>query len=292
VLAARRVCVNGVIEVHEARRLKADDVILLADSGAPPLRPGQIVIVYRDDDVVVVEKPPHVVTTRRPEERHWPAAKRGLAPTLDELTAAVLAPTQSDRPSRRSPRPQSGTPLFRVQRLDRETSGLVVFARTKTAAEKLIEQFAARTVERTYFALVNGRPESQTISSALVRDRGDGFRGSSPDGKSGQTAITHLRLLKSVGGISAVECRLETGRTHQIRIHLCELGTPVCGEPVYTHRLGEAPQPDAFGAPRLALHAARLGFRHPTSGQSLSFRSAWPRDLAGWMDRRFLDLNG
>jgi 23S rRNA pseudouridine1911/1915/1917 synthase len=290
-LEDRRVRVNEVIEIHEARRLKADDVVAVTELGSAPLEPGQITIVYADNDLVVVEKPPHIVTTRRPEEQHWPAAKRALAPTLDELTAAALAPETPRTSSRRPSRPQPPASLYRVQRLDRETSGLVVFARTKRAAENLVEQFAARNVERIYFAVVNGRPESQTISTRLVRDRGDGLRGSSPDGKSGQRAVTHLKLLKHIQGVSVVECRLETGRTHQIRIHLCELGAPVCGEAVYTHRLGEAPKLDQSEAPRLALHAAQLGFRHPITGQALSFRSTWPQDLAAWTNRRFLDLN-
>ncbi|HUQ69951.1 MAG TPA: RluA family pseudouridine synthase [Planctomycetaceae bacterium] len=279
--------VNGIVEIHDARRLKADDVVVVGTAGTSPLQPQQIEIVYVDGDLVVVEKPPHVVTTRRPEEQRWPLAKRQLAPTLDELTAAALAPTSRTPRTNRHGRKSSPTiaPLFRVQRLDRETSGLVVFARTPDAAKRLIEQFTAHTVERVYFAVVNGKPDSQTVSTALVRDRGDGLRGSSRDGKSGQSAVTHLKRLNSTGPLSLVECRLETGRTHQIRIHLCELGTPVCGEPVYTHRLGEAAQADESGAPRLALHAARLGFRHPITEETKMFTSMWPQDLAVWTER-------
>jgi 23S rRNA pseudouridine1911/1915/1917 synthase len=281
-LAARRVLVNGVVEVHEARRLKRDDVVLLEVAGTPALQPSQIELVYADADIVVVQKPPHIVTTRRPEERHWPPEKRQLVPTLDELTAAALA-SQSLLPRGKRKGSREPAPLFRVQRLDRETSGLVVFARTAEAAKRLIEQFSARTVERVYFAFVNGRPTSGTVSTALVRDRGDGLRGSSRDGKSGQSAVTHVRFLKRLRGASVVECRLETGRTHQIRIHLCEAGSPVCGERVYTHRLGETARPDESGAPRLALHAARLGFRHPITGRALSFQWNWPDDLAEWI---------
>lgn len=283
-VAARRVLVNNVVEIHEARRLKRDDVVVVGTAGTSPLQPQQIEIVYVDGDIVVVEKPPHVVTTRRPEEQRWPLAKRQLAPTLDELTAAALAPASRVPRSNRHGRKPSPTiaPLFRVQRLDRETSGLVVFARTADASKRLIEQFTAHTVERVYFAVVNGRPESQTVSTALVRDRGDGLRGSSRDGKSGQAAVTHLKRLSSVGPLSLMECRLETGRTHQIRIHLCEIGAPVCGEPVYRHRIGETAQADDSGAPRLALHAARLGFRHPITGETKAFVSAWPQDLATW----------
>lgn len=291
-LADRRVRVNDVLEIHEARRLKSTDLVTVAGTGSRPLRSNQIAVVFADRDLVVVEKPPHLVTTRRPEERRWSAAKRALAPTLDELTAAALAPPAPPRSrSPQKPRHPSDPPrLFRVQRLDRETSGLVVFARHQAAADKLIEQFAARSVERTYWAVVLGHPPSQTISTRLVRDRGDGLRGSTRDGKSGQSAVTHVTHLRSVGPVSLIECRLETGRTHQIRIHLAEINTPVCGDPVYHAPCGQKPTQDNSGAPRLALHAARLGFQHPLSGQALRFESAWPPDLASWSTANFPGL--
>lgn len=283
-LASRQVRVNGTVEVHEARRLKLTDVVSCDDVPTAPPRPELIRIVHCDDDLVVVEKPTDLVTTRRPEEQHWPAAKKRLAPTLDELVAEAIADRRTtSRPRQRTAR--SSPPLFRVQRLDRQTSGLVVFAWTEEAAKGLIRQFQEHTVERTYLAVVRGSPESQTISIPLVRDRGDGLRGPSRDGRGGQPAVTHVRRLATADGLSLVECRLETGRTHQIRIHLCELGTPVCGEPVYRHRLGETASPDTSGAPRLALHAARLGFRHPRSGERLTFTSPWPDDLAAWIKR-------
>jgi 23S rRNA pseudouridine1911/1915/1917 synthase len=283
-LTSRRVQVNGVVEIHEARRLKAGDRVTISPSPTAAPRPEQLRIVFADQELVVVDKPPHLVTTRRPEELHWPDARKRLAPTLDELVADALG-IRSTTPRHRGRQRPAAPPLLRVQRLDRETSGLVVFARTQAAATGLIRQFRERTVERVYLAVVRGRPDSQTISLPLVRDRGDGLRGPSRDGRGGQRAVTHIRCLQTVGNLSLVECRLETGRTHQIRIHLCELGTPVCGESTYRHRLGEAVIEDASAALRQALHAARLGFRHPISNEWLTFVSPWPGDLTAWLSQ-------
>jgi 23S rRNA pseudouridine1911/1915/1917 synthase len=118
-----------------------------------------------------------------------------------------------------------------------------------------------------------------------VRDRGDGRRGSTKNPKLGQHAVTHVRPLEPLGKYSLVECRLETGRTHQIRIHLSELGHFVCGDKVYSQPLYRKPLEDKSRAPRLALHAAELGFVHPATGESLRFKMPLPRDLQEFIDR-------
>lgn len=282
VLNARRVLVNGVLCIHEGRRLqRGDEVRFLADPAAAPLKPTQLLIHYVDDHLVVADKPAGVVSTRRPEEQHWPAEKKRLAPTLDELIAArlqavpVLA-VKNRRPA--GPLP----PLLRVQRLDRDTTGVIVFARTTPAAAILIDQFAEHRAERVYSAIVAGCPPATTIRSHLVRDRGDGHRGSSPDGRHGVPAVTHLRPIETRGGFTKVECRLETGRTHQIRIHLSELGFPVCGDREYGSPVGEAMPDRQKPPPRLALHAAFLAFIHPATQQRMEFASPWPADLEDW----------
>ncbi|MDP1798213.1 MAG: RluA family pseudouridine synthase [Planctomycetaceae bacterium] len=275
-LSARRVLVNGVLCIHEARRLqRGDEVRLLADPVTSALKPAQLVIHYVDEHIVVVDKPIGVVSTRRPEEQHWPAEKKRLAPTLDELVAARLRaiPVVAVKPRK----PIALPPLLRVQRLDRETTGIIVFARTTPAAAVLIDQFAEHRAERVYYAVVPGCPPVTTIRSHLVRDRGDGHRGSSPDGKHGVPAVTHVRPLETRGGFTKVECRLETGRTHQIRIHLSELGFPVCGDREYG-----ATEPSRNEPPRLALHAAFLAFIHPATQQRMEFNSPWPEDLNEW----------
>ncbi len=277
-LSARRVLVNGVLCIHEGRRLqRGDEVRFLADPAASPLKPMELVIHYLDDHLVVAEKPAGIVSTRRPEEQHWPVEKKRLAPTLDELIAARLRTVPVVALKKKSQPVAPLPPLLRVQRLDRDTTGVIVFARTTPAAAILIDQFAEHRAERVYHAIVAGCPPTTTVRSHLVRDRGDGHRGSSPDGRHGVPAVTHVRPLETRGGFTKVECRLETGRTHQIRIHLSELGFPVCGDREYGPPAAERNPP-----PRLALHAAFLAFIHPATQQRMEFTSPWPADLNDW----------
>jgi 23S rRNA pseudouridine1911/1915/1917 synthase len=166
----------------------------------------------------------------------------------------------------------------------------MVFARTPEAEVSLIRLFSKHRIERAYLAVVHGHPEAGTIETMLVRDRGDGLRGSVPSGddpgdQPAQQAITHVKPLERIGDYSLVECRLDTGRTHQIRIHLSERGHMLCGEKTYTHPPGGRPQADASGAPRQALHAAELGFIHPVTGDTLHFKSPLPADLQQWLKR-------
>jgi 23S rRNA pseudouridine1911/1915/1917 synthase len=166
----------------------------------------------------------------------------------------------------------------------------MVFARMPQAEQALIRMFARHAVQRAYVAVVRGHVEAQTIDTWLVRDRGDGLRGSTSLGEAAEgarRAITHIRPMQHVaapgGEYTIVECRLETGRTHQIRIHLSEIGHPLCGEKVYTHRPDDKPRADVSGAPRQALHAAELAFIHPITQQPLRFRMPLPPDLKSWI---------
>jgi 23S rRNA pseudouridine1911/1915/1917 synthase len=172
--------------------------------------------------------------------------------------------------------------VIAVHRIDRDTSGLVVFARTRAAANHLTRQFRGHAVDRRYLALTRGTPPAGRIESVFVRDRGDGRRGSvkEPDAEGGKRAVTHVRVLEELGRFAAVECRLETGRTHQVRIHLGEAGTPLCGEGVYDRPPDGRPVPDGSGADRPMLHAARLGFRHPESDEAMTWEAKPPADFA------------
>jgi 23S rRNA pseudouridine1911/1915/1917 synthase len=153
------------------------------------------------------------------------------------------------------------------------------------AERGLGRQFRRHTVHRRYLALVSGFVGPQRVHSWLVRDRGDGRRGSSPVPGVGKEAVTHVEVVERLPGHTLLACRLETGRTHQIRIHLAELGHPVCGDKVYSLRRTGEVIPDASGAPRLALHAAELGFTHPTTGDEMKWEMALPADLRGVIDR-------
>jgi 23S rRNA pseudouridine1911/1915/1917 synthase len=167
-----------------------------------------------------------------------------------------------------------------VHRLDKDTSGLVVFARTPEAERHLGIQFRRHTIERRYLAVVRGRATDQRLESYLVPDRGDGRRGSAEPSK-GKHAVTHVHVLEDLGDFTLVECRLETGRTHQVRIHLGESGTPLCGERIYDRPLHGRPLlADTTTFPRPALHAARLGFEHPATGKHMAWQSPLPADMA------------
>ncbi len=282
-LTARRVMLSGNLCVDPARRLKLQDVVkILPYPAAPPPREEDVRIRYLDEHVIVVEKPAGLTTTRHKEERDWPARRKQLQPTLDELLPAIVA-----RKEGRARRGRKGVPppVRPVHRLDRETSGLLVFARSVKAERNLGEQFRRHTTHRRYLAIALGRVEAQTIETRLVRDRGDGRRGSTGEPGVGKRAVTHVRPLEDLGGYTLVECRLETGRTHQIRIHLAECGHPLCGEKIYNQPLRGAPPADESGAPRAALHAAELGFQHPVTGESMRFEMALPDDLAEFLNR-------
>jgi 23S rRNA pseudouridine1911/1915/1917 synthase len=297
----RRIMIDGNVCTDGARRLRAGEVVKLLAAAAPaPPTSADLRIVYLDEHCVVVEKPPGITTVRHREERSWPARRRQLQPTLDELLPLAIARELAERrfqekrladpdtrrgsaaASRRSRLPRTA-PVFAVHRIDRETSGLVVFARSIPAARILAEQFRVHDTQRRYLAIVEGRPATRTIRSHLVRDRGDGRRGSA-DEESGKLAITHVRTVERLGPRhSLVECRLETGRTHQIRIHLSEAGHPLVGERVYRSKASRPgdrrraqPEPTVG---RVALHAAELGFVHPASGERVRFECPLPRDL-------------
>jgi 23S rRNA pseudouridine1911/1915/1917 synthase len=176
--------------------------------------------------------------------------------------------------------------VFAVHRLDRDTSGLVVFARTPEASSHLGKQFRAHTTERRYLALVRGRATAGRIESNLVADRGDGRRGSTATPGEGARAVTHVEVVEELGEYTLVACRLETGRTHQVRIHLAEAGTPLCGEHVYDRPPHGRPLPDGSGARRIMLHAETLGFDHPATGE----RVRWTAPLSADVSRLLEEL--
>jgi 23S rRNA pseudouridine1911/1915/1917 synthase len=273
---AQRLKVGNRVEVHGFTAAGAAKPVVGAKRKAATTSPkysGPMpTIVYEDDSVVVVDKPAGLTTMRHAEEaaEFGARGKHYLPATLADLLPPLLG--QPDRP------------LRPVHRIDRDTSGLVVFARSAMAERELGAQFRVHSVERRYLALVRGRAVAGRIESFLVRDRGDGRRGSSTAGE-GQRAVTHIKILEELGGYTLVECRLETGRTHQIRIHLGEQGTPLCGEKVYDRPINGKPAPDESGAGRPMLHAARLGFRHPETGEKMSWSCPLPDDMEELLGR-------
>jgi 23S rRNA pseudouridine1911/1915/1917 synthase len=262
-----RVRVDGVVERDPARRVRADAAVA-CDPRAPKERRGVLAddaIVHLDRWVVVVDKPPNVLTL--PYEP-------GDRDTLVRRTEARLR--------RREPRFQ--TELGVVQRLDKGTSGVLVFARTLDAKRHLAAQLREHDVERVYLAWVHGVPRVGTHETHLLDDRGDGLRGSwervrgrgaSPPADA-RVAITHVVDVRAAGDASLVTCRIETGRQHQVRIHLAEAGYPLIGEEVYVRDFAGV----RIRAPRPMLHAFRLGFRHPKDEAPVRFEVPPPEDFS------------
>lgn len=294
-LKTRRVTINGNLCMDVGRRLRLTDVVkLLTQSVAPPPDECDIRIVYLDKHIVVVEKPAGMTSTRHSEEQEMSPRRRQLQPTLDELIPRAIAQSEARAKkgarNGKNDRGRKGVKgavrrVRAVHRLDRDTSGLLVFARTAEAQTHLEHQFRAHTTRRRYVAVVRGHVESQTIESYLVRDRGDGRRGSTTLPNVGKRSVTHIQAVERLGDYTLIECRLETGRTHQIRIHLSEKGHPLCGDKVYGQPLFRVGEPDTSGAPRLALCAVELGFVHPVTGEAMHFENPPPRDFAQFVER-------
>ena len=274
-IEARRVRIDDDVCTDEARRLKEGELVeLLAQPKPLPkeAHPERLVVRHLDGHVVVVEKPAGVNSVRHPSELEWSEQRRQLVPTLQDLATWAVA-------RRHNVRPNTLPPLRIVHRLDKETSGLLVFARSADAERGLGLQFKMHTVSRRYLTLIAGAMSPQTIASILVKDRGDGRRGSSTFPGPGKRAVTHVLPVETLPGFTLLECRLETGRTHQIRIHLSEAGHPVCGDKVYCKRPTGEVVADASLAPRLMLHATELGFEHPVTGARLHFDMPMPPDM-------------
>jgi len=234
--------------------------------------PLDLELVYADEAVVVVNKPAGLTTMRHAEEAaEFGSRGRAYLPkTLQDFLPHLLG----------DPRAK----CFAVHRIDRDTSGLVAFARTPAAAKHLTEQFRKHTVDRRYLAIVRGgAPTVPRIESILIADRGDGrrgtFTGKGEAPEDSRRAVTHVTVLAEKANFALVECRLETGRTHQVRIHLGEAGHPLCGERIYDRPKHGAPLADGSVAKRPLLHAARLGFVHPVHGKLMTWDQIPPADF-------------
>src|SRR3569833_3609810 len=169
-----------------------------------------------------------------------------------------------------------------VHRIDKDTSGLLVVAKTDVAHEGLAKQFAAHSIDRRYLAIVNGVPRATggTVDAALARSANNRKKITIVENGRGKRAITHWKRLNALRDAALVECRLETGRTHQVRVHMASIGHPLLGDPVY----GRAGKTNGkllkeLGFHRQALHAAELGFVHPVTKNRLSFSSPMPPDM-------------
>jgi len=245
-----RVLVNErPVRDGRARVAPADRVRLAAGGARAPALPALLRLIHEDDDLLVIDKPAGLLTIATEDERERTAYRL----VWDHLAAR--------RPPRRP---------FIVHRLDRDTSGLLVFATSPATKRHLQAQFAARTAERRYVAVVDGRvaADAGTLQSRLVQDQGLRVR----PGRGGKAAITHYRVLARRRDATALELTLGTGRRQQIRVQLAEIGHPIAGDRAHGSRR------DPFG--RLALHACRLSVVHPATGAPAVFETPAP---AGWV---------
>jgi 23S rRNA pseudouridine1911/1915/1917 synthase len=168
-----------------------------------------------------------------------------------------------------------------VHRIDKDTSGLLVVAKTDVAHEGLARQFAAHSIDRRYLAIVSGVPKTSggTVDAPLARSSANRKKIAIVEGSRGKRAVTHWKRLEMLSDSALVECSLETGRTHQVRVHMASIGHPLLGDPVYGRSRDHRELLKSLGFQRQALHAAELGFTHPVTKHRLSFSSGMPADM-------------
>jgi 23S rRNA pseudouridine1911/1915/1917 synthase len=294
--AAQLIENGSVHKKQSATKIKAS---MIARTGEeyqivlPPPEPVELIpldldldIVFEDEHLLVINKPAGLVV--------HPAAGHAQ----DTLVNALIHKIENFSMGFGEKRPGI------VHRLDKDTSGLLVVAKNDGVQAHLVSQFKARTVSRLYRAIVLGVPKKKedVIESLLARHpkqrkKFASVRANTGSASTGKKAITHYKTIRTYSTeLSLLECRLKTGRTHQIRIHMSELGHPLVGDKLYGNSSRENKlrpaliKDEVLALDRLGLHAAELGFIHPVSGKDLFFRAPWPKDLLsllkvlGWSD--------
>jgi len=276
-----RVTLNGKPTTDASRKVRAGDVYIVSvpppEKAVPEAQDIPLAIIFEDDDVIVIDKPAGFVVHPAPGNRDSTLVNALLAHCGDSLSGigGVARPGI-------------------VHRLDKDTSGLIVVAKNDAAHQALSAQFAGRSLSRTYHALVWGSlsPQSGSFDGPIGRSSRD--RKKMAVTARGKEAVTNYRVLKDYGVASLVECKLETGRTHQIRVHLAHSTHPVVGDQTYgsarlkrkiaaattdDQRRAKKIQEELLKFPRQALHAMELHFIHPRSGKMRKFASKLPADM-------------
>ena len=263
-IASGSVLLDGEIVTRASRLVAAGAMLELVADPRPthavvtPRLADGLSVVHEDRDIVVVDKPAGVAA-------HPSLGWEGPSVT-EHLAAAGIAIATSGAPERQGV----------VSRLDVGTSGLMVLARSERAYSLLKQAFRDKTVDKTYQALVQGHPDpfTGTIDAPIGRHPGHEWKMAIVEG--GRESITHYETLEAHRTATLVEVRLETGRTHQIRVHFAAIGHPCCGDPLYGSDPALARR---LGIDRQWLHATRLAFEHPVEGSHVEFESELPRDL-------------
>ncbi len=276
-LAKRLIDIGGVhLAGRRVRRCSqlvstGEDVEVFIDKQPPtPMPLEEERILYRDQDLIVLDKPAGMATQ----------------PTPARYQGTVYAELQNllSDPRRKGQRPSIGM----VQRLDRDTSGVMVFSIHKRAHKKMTEAFRGRNIDKIYWAMISGRPQNEqgAFCSQLARRRSTNLVVSVARG--GKPAETHYRILQALGQVSLVEVKLITGRTHQIRAHFSEAGLPLLGDTAY----GGPQMINHLNIPRQMLHSRELTFCHPVSGKKMIFSASLPDDFSTLLQHVDGSLNG
>jgi 23S rRNA pseudouridine1911/1915/1917 synthase len=275
----QQLMIDGAVELRgaglrkPASRLQAGDRLMVELRPTPQAQAFvaqamALVVVFEDADLLVIDKPAGLVV--HPAAGHWSGT------LLNGLLAHHAGAAQL---------PRAGI----VHRLDKDTSGLMLVGKSRQAVEALVRAIAAREVQREYIALAHGAwrgPSVQEVDQTIGRDSNNRLRMAvlRPDATSGKTARTTVTLLASQPEVSLVRCKLHTGRTHQIRVHMGWLGHPLVGDSLYGGR-------PLWGLARQALHAQRLRLAHPINGEPLDFVQPPPADLLSALAQSGLHYN-
>lgn len=270
---------GGAVQINGSPCTRASTKVRAGDRGTVSLRPTPqsqafkpeampLDVVFEDEHLRVIHKPAGLVV--HPAPGNWTGTLLNGLLASDDRAASL---------------PRAGI----VHRLDKDTSGLMVVARSRKAMDALVQAIAARQVHRQYLALAHREwagPARRVVTAAIGRDPRNRLRMAVVDlaRDSGKPAVTEFALLDTARGVSWVQCTLQTGRTHQIRVHLASLGHPLVGDVLY----GGAP---GAGLSRQGLHAFRLAFQHPVTGGSLEFRAPLPGDILLALQDRGLRYN-
>lgn len=266
-IAQGNVRINDSECLNKKKPVSADDIISVSmpEPSVPDVKPQDIPldIVYEDEDVTVVNKPAGMVVHPAPGNPDGTLVNALLYRYKDQLSSinGVLRPGI-------------------VHRIDKDTSGLIMIARNDAAHESLSSQLAEHSINRRYLAIVldNIKEEEGTINRPIGRDPSNRLR-NAVDVTGGKRAITHYRVLERFGRHTLIEAKLETGRTHQIRVHMMSIKHPLLGDSLY------GPEKNRLGATRQMLHAATLGFDHPRTGEELVFECDPPEDFTAVLNK-------
>ena len=272
-----RVDVAGKTATSASMKVAADTLFRIIIAAAMPAQAAPedipLTIAYEDAHLIVVDKPAGMV----------------VHPAVGNITGTLVNALLHHCRGQLSGINGVARPGI-VHRIDKDTSGLLVIAKSDAAHEGLAVQFAAHTVHRRYLAVCAGHPcpSEGTIDARVGRSDSDRKKMTVlPNNSSrGKTAITHYKVLERLDEAALIECRLETGRTHQVRVHFASISHPLLGDPAY----GRTPKPlrpvlERLGFARQALHAAELGFVHPITGENIRFGSDTPPDMAELIDQ-------